>query len=123
MTGSLSAEGRRRVHDAMAARVAAGELPGLVTVLACGDEVHIDTIGSYAFDGAVPMNRDAIFRIGSFTKPLLATATMILVEDGTIDLAEPVDLLLPELADRRVLASVDGPLDETVPAHRPITVE
>src|SRR5439155_27051221 len=103
--------------------VAAGELPGLVTVLARGEEVHVDTIGSYAFDGAEPMRRDTLFRVASFTKPVLATATMLLVEDGTLDLAEPVDRLLPELADRRVLARVDGPLDDTVPADRPITVE
>jgi CubicO group peptidase (beta-lactamase class C family) len=123
MTTALSAEGLHRLHEAMAARVAAGELPGLVTVLARGDEVHLDTIGSYAFDGAVPMCRDTLFRVASFTKPVLATATMLLVEDGTLDLAEPVDRLLPELADRRVLARVDGPLEETVPADRPITVE
>jgi CubicO group peptidase (beta-lactamase class C family) len=123
MTESLPARDRHRLHDAMAARVAAGELPGLVTVLARGDEVHVETIGSYAFDGTVPMRRDTLFRVGSFTKPVLAAATMLLVEDGTLDLAEPVDRLLPELADRRVLARVDGPLDETVPARRPITVE
>jgi CubicO group peptidase (beta-lactamase class C family) len=123
MTDSLSAEGLRRLHDAMAARVAAGELPGLVTLLARGDEVHVDEIGSFAFDGAVPMRRDTLFRVASFTKPVLAAVTMTLVEDGTLDLAEPVDRLLPELADRRVLARIDGPLDETVPAHRPITVE
>jgi CubicO group peptidase (beta-lactamase class C family) len=122
MTEALSAEGLHRLHDAMAARVAAGELPGLVTVLACGDEVQVDTIGSYAFDGTVPMRRDTLFRVASFTKPVLATATMLLVEDGTLDLAEPVDRLLPELADRRVLARIDGPLEETVPADRPITV-
>src|SRR5437879_623334 len=108
MTGSLSAEGRRRLHDAMAVRVEAGEVPGLVIVLACGDEVRVDTIGSYAFDGAVPMSRDTLFRIASLTKPIVATVTMMLVEDGTLDLAEPVDRLLPELADRRVLARVDG---------------
>ncbi len=123
MTEPLPVEGRRRLHDAMAARVAAGELPGLVTVLARGDEVHIDTIGSYAFDGAVPMRRDTVFRVASLTKPILATVTMMLVEDGTLDLAEPVDRLLPELAERRVLTRVDGPLDETEPARRPITVE
>jgi CubicO group peptidase (beta-lactamase class C family) len=123
MTEALSVRGRDRLHEAMAARVAAGELPGLVTVLARGDEVHVDAIGSYAFDGTVPMARDTLFRVASFTKPVLATATMMLVEDGTLDLAEPVDRLLPELADRRVLARVDGPLDETVPARRPITVE
>jgi CubicO group peptidase (beta-lactamase class C family) len=123
MTELLSAAGRRRLHEAMAARVDGGELPGLVTVLARGDEVYVDAIGAYAFDGSVPMRRDTLFRVASFTKPVLATATMLLVEDGTLDLAEPVDRLLPELADRRVLARVDGPLDETVPAHRPITLE
>jgi CubicO group peptidase (beta-lactamase class C family) len=48
---------------------------------------------------------------------------MMLVEDGRLRLDEPVDRLLPELADRRVLKQVDGPLDETVPANRPILVE
>jgi CubicO group peptidase (beta-lactamase class C family) len=123
MTTGLSVRGRQRLHDAMSARVAAGELPGLVTVLARGDEVHVDTIGAQSVDGRVPMRDDALFRITSLTKPVLATATMLLVEDGTLDLAEPVDRLLPELADRRVLARVDGPLDETVAADRPITVE
>ncbi len=107
----------------MAARVAAGELPGLVTLLARDDDVRVDTIGAFAVDGAVPMRRDTIFRVASLTKPMLAAATMTLVEDGTLDLYEPVDRLLPELGNRRVLARIDGPLDETVPADRPITVE
>src|SRR5206468_11901060 len=70
-----------------------------------------------------PIRRDTIFRITSMTKPILALATMMLVEDGALALDEPVDRILPELADRRVLKRVDGPLDETVPARRPITVE
>jgi CubicO group peptidase (beta-lactamase class C family) len=123
MTDTISTQGRQRLHDAMAARVAAGEMPGLVTLLARGDEVHVDPIGWYASDRAEPMRRDTLFRIASLTKPVLATATMMLVEDGTLDLAEPVDRLLPELAGRRVLSRIDGPLSETVPAHRPITLE
>jgi len=47
----------------------------------------------------------------------------VLVEKGVLDLAEPVDELLPELADRRVLRRLDGPLDDTVPAGRRITTE
>src|SRR5215468_828225 len=110
------------LHDAMAARVAARELPGVVTVLARGDGVHVDAIGSFSFDeGAPPMTSGTLFRVASFTKPLLAAVTMMLFEDGTLDLAEPVDRLLPELADRRVLARLDGPLAPTVPARRPIT--
>src|SRR5205807_7123216 len=82
-----------------------------------------DTIGVKAFGSDDPMRRDTIFRIASMTKPILATATMMLVEDGKLALDEPVDRLLPELADRRVLKRIDGPLDDTVPANRPITVE
>jgi CubicO group peptidase (beta-lactamase class C family) len=69
------------------------------------------------------MRRDTIFRIASLTKPILATATMLLVEDGKLTLDEPIDRLLPEMANRQVLKKIDGPLDDTVAADRPITVE
>jgi len=111
------------VQQAMAARVERGEFPGIVTLVARGDDVRVEATGATAFDGGVPMRRDTIFRIASMTKPVLAAAAMILVEDDVIDLEEPVHRLLPELAGQRVLARVDGPLEETVPAHRPVTVE
>jgi CubicO group peptidase (beta-lactamase class C family) len=69
------------------------------------------------------MQRDSIFRIASMTKLVTAAAVMMLVEDGKLRLDEPVDRQLPELANRRVLKRVDGPLDDTVPAARAITVE
>ena len=94
----------------------------MVTLIAQGDEVHVDAIGTMAFDSDKPMKRDTIFRLASLTKPILATATMMLMEDGTLALDEPIDRLLPELADRRVLRRIDGPLDDTVAANRPITV-
>jgi CubicO group peptidase (beta-lactamase class C family) len=122
MQPSTTRAGLGHLHQAMAARVANGELPGMVTLVARGDDVDVDTIGTMAFGGD-PMRRDAIFRIASLTKPILAAATMTLVEDGKLALDEPVDRLAPELADRRVLRRVDGPLDDTVPASRPITVE
>jgi CubicO group peptidase (beta-lactamase class C family) len=70
--------------------------------------------------GQPPVLRDAIFRIASMTKPITAVAAMMLVEDGKLALDEPVDRLVPELADRRVLRSIDAPLDDTVAAKRPI---
>ncbi len=115
--------GLDRLHEAMAARVAKGELPGIVMVVARGDDHHVDPIGVMAFDSSDPMQRDTIFRIASLTKPILAAATMMLVEEGRLFLDEPVDRLLPELADRRVLKRIDGPLEDTVAAKRPITVE
>jgi Beta-lactamase class C and other penicillin binding proteins len=111
------------LRQAMTARVANGELPGMVLLVARGDMVDVDPIGMMAFGGSEPMRRDTIFRIASMTKPILAVATMMLVEDGLLRLAEPVDRVLPELADRRVLKHIDGPLDDTVPADRPVTVE
>ncbi len=123
MAHSPLRDGLDRLHEAMAARVERGELPGLVTLVAQGDEAHVDAIGVTDFGGGEPMRRDTIFRIGSMTKPILAAATMTLVEDGGLALDEPVDRLLPELAGRRVLRRLDGPLDDTVPADRPITVE
>src|SRR5437899_215745 len=123
MTRTSAQAGSGRLHEAMAARVAKGELPGMVTLVAHGEDVHVDAIGVSAFGSNEPMRRDTIFRITSMTKPVLAAATMMLVEDGKVALAEPVDRLLPELADRKVLKRIDGPLDETVPARRQITVD
>jgi CubicO group peptidase (beta-lactamase class C family) len=123
MMFSLTQTGLEGLHQAMAARVAKGEAPGMVTLVARDDDVHVDTIGTMAFDSDRPMGRDTIFRIASMTKPILAAATMQLVEDGVVTLEEPVDRVLPELAGRRVLRRLDGALDDTVPADRPMTVE
>jgi CubicO group peptidase (beta-lactamase class C family) len=107
----------------MVARVRKGEFPGMVTLVARGDDVAVEAMGAMAFGSKEPMRRDTIFRITSMTKPILAAATMMLIDDGALKLDEPVDRLLPELAHRKVLKRIDGPLDDTVPARRPITVD
>jgi CubicO group peptidase (beta-lactamase class C family) len=111
------------LHDAMAARIERGEFPGIVTLVARGDHVTVDAIGTTRFGGDVPMRRELPFRIASLTKPILAAATLALAEDDVLDLEEPVHVRLPELAGQPVLARLDGPLDETVPAQRPPTIE
>jgi CubicO group peptidase (beta-lactamase class C family) len=121
-TAGLSKERLNRMHDVMAGYVERGEVPGLVTLVSRRGEVHVDVIGTQAIGEPPPMRRDTIFRISSMTKPITAVATMILVEVCKMRLDEPVDALLPELAERQVLKRLDGPLDETVPAKRPITV-
>jgi CubicO group peptidase (beta-lactamase class C family) len=83
--------------------------------------VHAEVAGSLSVGGP-PVQRDSIFRIASITKPMTAVATLILAAEGLLDLDEPVDRLVPELAGRRVLRRIDGPLDDTVPARRAITV-
>src|SRR5881296_2699524 len=121
-TGGLSRARLARMHDVMAGYVERGEVPGLVTLVSRRGEVHVDVIGTQALGDNPPMRRDTIFRISSMTKPITAAATMILVEECKVRLDDTVDALLPELAERQVLKRLDGPLEDTVPTHRPITV-
>lgn len=111
------------LRDAIAARVGRGEFPGVVAVVARGDDVAVHTVGVTRFGGDVPMRRDTPFRITSMTKPVLAAAALMLAEDDRLDLEEPVVKLLPELAGQRVLRRPGGPLGDTTGAVRPITVE
>jgi CubicO group peptidase (beta-lactamase class C family) len=120
-TGGLSAERLSRLHDVLAGHVQSGAVPGLVALVSRRGAVHVDVIGRMSIGGP-PIRRDTIFRISSMTKPITAAATMILIEEGKLRLDEPVDRLLPELANRQVLKRVDGPLEDTEPAQRPITV-
>lgn len=121
-TAGLSRARLAHMHDVMAGYVERGEVPGLVTLVSRRGEVHVDAIGSLSISDSTPMRRDTIFRVSSMSKPITAAATMILVEECSLRLDDPVDRWLPELAGRKVLKRLDGPLDDTVPANRPITV-
>src|ERR1700761_4469111 len=109
------------LHDLLDAYVGDGTLPGAVGLVARGDRTEAAVAGSVATDGA-PMARDAIFRFASITKPITAAAVMMLVEDGALALDDPVARWLPELADPKVVRTPASPVDDVVPAARPITV-
>ncbi|MGP4016897.1 serine hydrolase domain-containing protein [Saccharopolyspora sp. 5N708] len=111
-----------RMHEVLSGYVARGEVPGLVALVSRRGETHVVALGTQAVGGAEVMRRDTIFRIASMTKPITAAAALVLVEECVLRLDDPVDALLPELADRRVLSRVDGPLADTVPANRPISL-
>jgi CubicO group peptidase (beta-lactamase class C family) len=119
---SRLAPGLVPARESMAAQLAAKQFPGAVWLVAQGDEVAVDMVGSAAIGGSAPMRRDTIFRIASMTKPITAAAVMMLVEQDKLALDAPAERWLPELANRRVLRRIDGPLDDTVPARRPILV-
>jgi CubicO group peptidase (beta-lactamase class C family) len=104
--------------------VESGVVSGAAALIGRGTEiVDVAVLGTPAFGVAEPLRRDAIFRIASVTKPIVAVLAMQLVDDGTVRLYDSVEPLLPELADRRVLRAIDAPLDDTVPAERSITLE
>lgn len=116
----FSVPGLAEVRAVAEQHVGDDRVPGLVALVASGADVHVEALGCLTIGGA-PVERDSVFRIASTTKPITAAATLVLVDEGLLALDEPVDLLLPELAGRRVLRRMDGPLADTVPAERAIT--
>jgi CubicO group peptidase (beta-lactamase class C family) len=111
------------LREAMLPHVERGDMPGLIGLVARGDDVQLEVIGTKSFEDTAPLPRDAIFRIASLSKPITAVAAMLLVDDGTLRLDATVEDLLPELTDRQVLTRLDAELDDTVPAKRAITIE
>src|SRR5207253_5875432 len=124
-TGGFSSKRLARVRELLERHVDSGFVPGMVAVLARHGAVQLEATGNLAFEGAgsrTPMAGDTICRMGSMTKPIVAVCAMTLVEECTLRLDDPVDDLLPELANMAVLADPNGPLDDTVAAKRPITL-
>lgn len=112
-----------RLDELLHGHVASDEIGGVAWLAERDGEVIAGTAGTLARAGTDPVRADTIFRIASMTKPLTAAAALVLVEECRLRLDDPVDDLLPELADRRVLVDPLGPLDgDTVPADRAITV-
>jgi CubicO group peptidase (beta-lactamase class C family) len=109
-----------RLEEIVETAVARGDAPGVVAAVGRGDEGYVAAAGVMAAGGP-PMRSDTLFRIASITKPVTAAVVLSLVEDGLLGLEEPVDRLLPELADRRVLRRPDGPLTDTIRAERAVT--
>ncbi|MCX4902417.1 beta-lactamase family protein (plasmid) [Streptomyces sp. NBC_01369] len=118
----FSETGLRRLSEVLARHVESKRIPGLVALVSRGGRTHVEAIGTMRHDGGPPMRRDTIFRMASTSKPVTMAAAMVLLDECRLRLDEPVDPWLPELADRRVLKRPDGPLEDTVPALRPITV-
>lgn len=104
--------------------VDSGLLAGAVTLAwQRGNMLQVNEIGYRDVEAGLPMQRDTIFRVASMTKPVTVAAAMALVEEGKLTLTDPVTRWLPELADMQVLVDPAGPLDRTVPARRPITID
>src|SRR5437763_13260933 len=108
--GGLSSARLGRPHDVLGGHTESGGVPGLVWLVARHGEVHTGVAGRLQAGGGDPVRLDTIFRISSMTKPVTAVAALILVEECRLRLDEPVDRLLPELADRRVMVRSDGSL-------------
>ncbi len=103
------------LQDTLDRHVGSGSIPGAVAAIGNAE-------GSLELATAGEMALDDIVRIQSMTKAVLSVATLRLVEAGRLDLADPVQRWLPELADRHVLRAPDAELNDAVPMAHPITV-
>jgi CubicO group peptidase (beta-lactamase class C family) len=111
-------------RSSIAEAVDAGLISGAVTLVwHRGNVLQVNEIGQRDVEAKLPMQRDTIFRIASMTKPVTVAAAMALAEEGKLALTDPVSRWLPELTDMQVLIDPSGPLDNTVGARRPITVD
>src|SRR5262245_150430 len=96
-----------RLEEMIETAVDRGEAARRVAPVGRADDGYGAAPGAKA-PGGPPMRSDTLFRIASITKPVTAAVVLSLAEDGVVGLEEPVDRLLPELADRRVLRRPDG---------------
>lgn len=121
--GGFSAERLAQIPPLLQSYVDDGSLAGIVTLLyRKGEVAQVNAVGYAEIEARRPMRRDTIFRLASMTKPITCTAALTLVDQGKIGLNDPIDRWLPELANPRVLNDPAGPLSNTHPAPRPITV-
>ncbi len=109
--GEITAFTRRDVDD--------GKLVGAVTMVARhGKVVHFEAVGNYGLDNDRPMDKDALFRIYSMTKPITTVAMMMLYEEGKFQLGDAVARHLPEFEHQKITR--DG---ELVSPGSPMTIE
>ncbi len=100
-------------------QVKSGMFAGAVTVVARnGKLVYFEPHGFLDAAKTKPMPKDALFRLASMTKPIVTTAAMMMVEQGKLNLNDPITKWLPELKDLKVETK-----DGDVPLNRPIWVQ
>lgn len=119
----LSKERLSRIRSVIDTEINTNRMPGAVVLVARkGAIVYAESLGWQNKDAAVPMKRDTIFRAYSMTKPLVSVVTMMLVEEGKLQLTDPVSKFFPALANLQVLSNPADPNSPREPAKRPITI-
>jgi CubicO group peptidase (beta-lactamase class C family) len=125
----LSPARLERIAPALQRDIAAGLVPGAVMLIARhGKLAYFEAFGMRDQAGNAPMARDAIFRLGSMTKPITIAAAMMLVEEGRLSLSDPISKYLPQFAHMQVgIERTDSATGEAslrlVPSEREIRVE
>jgi len=104
--------------------VASGDIPGVVCLVWQGGKLlQLEAAGLRDIEKKLPVQRNTIFRIASMSKPVTSVIALKLMEMGVMRLEDPISKWAPEFAQMRVLRRPGGPLEDTYPAPRAITIE
>jgi CubicO group peptidase (beta-lactamase class C family) len=131
----FSNERLQRIHETIERHIAAGDISGAVTLVTRrGRIAHFEAHGLMDIDAKKAMQKDALFRIASMSKPITGTAILMLMEEGKIRLTDPVSKFIPEFKGMKVAVVREGagggrgaapgaePQFYTIPANREITI-
>ena len=124
----LSSAQLKRIEEATARNIDEGIIPGAVMLVARrGKVAWVSVQGKREPGSADPMKLDSIFRIYSMTKPMVSLALMQMVEEGRLQVTDPVSKFLPEIGTMKVGAEVMGsdfrPKLQLSDPTRPMTVQ
>ena len=129
----LSTDRLKRIGEAVQRHIDANNVAGAVTLVARrGRIAHFEARGMMDLEAKKPMPKDGLFRLASMSKPITGVAIMMLVEEGTVRLSDPVSRFIPEFKglDKVAVAKPGAPPPaqgaeaafDLVPAARPITI-
>ena len=124
----FSTEGLARLDAYIKNEIAGNKIPGAVMMIQRdGKTAYFSSFGVRDPATKEPMTPDSIFRIYSMSKPITTVAAMMLVEEGKLQLDDPLSKYIPAFANVKVgveKKAEDGTLGlDTVPAKRPITIQ
>lgn len=121
-TSGLNPHALARLTAALTRLIDANRLPGAVAMIVRRGQVgYLESLGRQDPQRGTPMHADAVFRLHSMTKPIVSVATMMLVEQGALQLSDPVGLYLPLFSNAHVGVERELGFD-LAPARRPITI-
>jgi CubicO group peptidase (beta-lactamase class C family) len=133
----LSTERLQRIPQLVQRYIDDKQITGAVTVVTRkGRTAHFEATGLMDAESRAPMRKDGVFRMASMTKPVIGVAILLLLEEGSLRLTDPISRFIPEFKDTKVAmlnggaaapAATSGGRSEapeiyTVPAAREITV-
>src|SRR5581483_5565035 len=106
----FSSERLARIHDMVQRHIDEHDISGAVTLVARGGKVaHFEAHGLADIDAKKPMSKDSLFWMMSMTKPVVGTATLMMLEEGKVRLADPVSRFIPEFKGSKVAVMQDRP--------------